>query len=215
MKTLKPAVAVTLLAAAMLTARADQTNLVENIRIRLTGLAQGATTTNQNSVVTSVETVNLDTRKIIEALGGAIGQNFSAGSQLVLLTPLGGGDSSVQIRDGTAEVNVSSFFSLEPTGAAVTASKTDTVNGKASQTTYSIQRFTLQDSVFGSLTTHFDVSGLGTDFAANFAVPGSDNRLDVQVSGNGDRNGTPLVIQGSINISGQTLEVVGGGGPTN
>jgi len=114
------------------------------------------------------------------------------------------------------EFDVSTFFSLQTVGAAVTSSTTNTKNGNTTSVTYSVQQFVLQDSYYGmTVNTHFNVSGLGTDVSANHPIPGPDNRLDVNVSGSGDRNGTPLVLEGSISVSGQTLQIVptlGGGG---
>jgi len=97
MKTFKPTVAALLLAAATVTAQADTTNLIENIQIHLAGLAQGPTTTSRNTVTTSVDAANVETAQVIQSLAKATGQTFSKSSRLVLLTPLGGGDSSVQV----------------------------------------------------------------------------------------------------------------------
>jgi hypothetical protein len=209
MNTCKPAVAALLIAAATVTARADTTNLVENIQIHLTGLSQGSTTTSRNTVTTSVDAVNVETAQIIQSLAKATGQTFSKSSRLVLLTPLGGGDSSVQVWDGSVEFDVSTFFSLQTVGAPVTSSTTNTKNGNTTSDTYSVQQFVLQDSYFDlTLNTHFNVSGLGTDVSANHPIPGPDNRLDVNVSGSGDRNGTAVVLEGTVSVSGQTLQVV-------
>lgn len=209
MKTLKPATLIALLTAATVTAYADQTNLVENIQINLVGLLQGGTTTNRNTVTTSVNTTSLGNRQVIQALAAATGRTFSQNSRLVLITPLGGGDSSVEVRSGNIHVDVGGFFSLQTVSAAMTSSVTNTRNGNSSSVTYSIQHFVMQDSPFGqTVNTHFDLNGLGADFSANHSIPGPDNNLNMDVAGIGDRNGTPLVIQGSISISGQTLEVV-------
>lgn len=204
------AVAAMLIAGAVL-AQADQTNLVENMNIRLYGLWQGGTTTNRNQVVTQAHVTVLDSRQIIQALGAVTGNEFSRRSRLVLITPLNGNTSSMEVRDGDAKVDVTAFFVLEQTGPGVQSSVLNTRSGRSSRTLYSIQRLVLQDAPdVPALSMHFDVNGLAVDSSSNFPVPGPDNRMDISASGNGDRTGTPLVITGSVSISGQALEVVPG-----
>ena len=209
MRVLKLAAAAATLMIGTVLAQADQTNLVENMHIRLYGLSQGGTTTNRSQVVTSVRVTVLDSRRVIQALGTATGNDFSRHSRLVLITPLNGEPSSVEVRDGDVKVDVTGFFVLEQTGPGVHSSVLNTRTGRSSRNLYSIQRFVLQDSPdFPALGTHFDVSGLAVDSSTNFPRPGPDNKLNISAAGNGDLNGVPLVIQGSVNISGQTLEVV-------
>ena len=214
MKTLKLAALAALLALGTAQGRADQTNLVENIHLNLFGLKQGDTRTNRNLVITSVDTVRLNNRAVIQALGDATANSFSRRSQLVLVTPLDGGVSSVEVRDGDTKTDVTSFFGLEQTGTSVTASVLNTRTGNSAQITYSIQRLVLQDAAgLPALAVHFDVSGLGTDTDRTRRGPSSSLRIDA--AGNGDSDGSPLVVQGSISVSGRTLEVVpdsGGGG---
>jgi len=214
MRVLKLTAVAAMLVVGTILARADQTNLVENIQIRLNGLRQGSTSTNRTQVVTAVNAVVVDTRQVIQALGAATGNNFSSRSRLVLITPLDGvSSSSVQVRDGNNQVDVTGFFVLEQRGAGVHSSVLNTRTGRSTRTLYSIQRFALQDSPsYSGLNTHFDVSGLAIEFSANYPVPGPDNNLRIDVYGNGDRSGAPLVLEGTINISGQTLEVVSDAG---
>src|SRR2546428_281120 len=79
----------------------------------------------------------------------------------------------------------------------------------------SIQHFALQDGDGAALTLHFSVSGFATERSTD---GGQSSSLSINASGSGDRNGNLLVLQGSINVRGGTLEVVaegsdGSGGP--
>src|SRR5882672_8218703 len=80
-------------------AQADQTNIVQALHIHLSAMKQGGTTTNRNVVVTSVDTDRLDTRQIVGGIGTVLGDTFSPLSRLVLVTPVGGSTSSLEIRD--------------------------------------------------------------------------------------------------------------------
>ena len=213
MKVMKLATMVVLLAIGVTQTYADQTNLVQNINFRLFGLRQGGTTTNRSLIITSVDTVRLNTRQVIEALAAATANSFSSTSRLVLVTPVDGGVPAVQVRDGDNKVNVSGFFVINQIGSSVSSSMLNTRNGASVQNTYSIQRFVLQDAGDSTLTTHFDVNGLAVETETNNVWqrrPG--NGFDVDVTGTGDRNGDALIIQGSINLFGNTLEVVSSGG---
>ena len=118
-----------------------------------------------------------------------------------------GGTSSVEVRDGDQSVDVTEFFLLEQVGDSVTGSVLNLRSGNSTQTIYSVQHIALKDAAgYAPLNLHFDVSGLGNDTANDFRRRG--NGLTVFGAGSGDLNGAALVIQGSVIISGQTLEVV-------
>ena len=207
MKAFRLAAMAALLVVGTATTHADQTNIVENIQFRLFGLQQGDTRTNRNLVVTSVDTTWLGTDDIVQALAEATGNSFSRRGRLVLVTPVDGGTSSVEVRDGDQSVDVTGFFVLEQLGDSVTGSVLNLRSGNSTQTIYSVQHIALQDAPgYSPLNVHFDISGLGNDTANDFRRRG--NGLTVFGAGSGDRNGAALVIQGSMIISGQTLEVV-------
>jgi hypothetical protein len=214
MKAFKFAAVAALLTLGTVQLRADQTNIVETIQIRLLGLKQGATTSNRTAVVTSVDTVRLDNRQVIRALGSSTGNSFSPASRLVLVTPMNGTAATVQVRDGNLTVDVTGHFALEQLSTAVTSSALINRTGASTQTSYSIQRFALQDDVYGNVSLHFSVSGIATDTATNRTRRGQRTELNIDAAGSGDSEGTPLVIQGSINLSGETLEVVPDEGPS-
>ena len=217
MKVMKLAVMAAALATGIVNAGADQTNVVENIQIHLQGLKQGDTRTAGNTVVVSVDSVRIENRHVIQALGAATGNAFSQSARLVLVTPQDGGFSSVQVRDGGASVDVTGYFAIGQVGSSVTTSVTNTKNGRSAGATYSIYQVALQDAG-GALSLHFAVSGMATDYSVNRPSSGADGHLSIDAAGNGDQNGVPMVIQGSIKVSGQTLEVVpgdDGGGPPN
>ena len=190
----------------------DTTNVVQNLGVQLFGVTQGGTSTNRNLVVTTAGNVRVDTRRIIAALGAATANSFSVTSRLVLVTPLGGGNPSVQVRDGTTTVDVTGFFTYETLSGTVESSIVGLMSGRSLVTDYNIERLALQDGP-GSITLHFDVNGLATR-VTNGNRPAGDVSIDV--SGSGANNGKLILLQGSIFIRGQTLEVVpsdGSGGP--
>jgi hypothetical protein len=188
---------------------ADQTNLVQDLRIQLYGVSQGGTTTNGNFVTTAANWVTLDTRHILAALGATTSNSFSRASRLVLVTPQDGSAQAVQVRDGSTTVDVTAFFAVNQAVAGpVVSSFLDTRRGRSFGAQYSLQHFALQDVQDGaSVSLHFDVSGFGVQ---NLMTRGS--YLNVNVSGTGDSSGTSLIIEGSISLNGGTLEVVAGGG---
>ncbi|MFO1475926.1 MAG: hypothetical protein U1F98_04660 [Verrucomicrobiota bacterium] len=202
-------------AAALLPApsHADQTNLVQTLSVELMGVAQGPTVTNGGFVMTTTRYVPVDSRAIIAALRTATGTAFSPGSRLFVVTPLDGGDASIQVRDGTTTVDVTAYFAHE--------TLSDTVQGSAwagnwrsrrvVNTEYNIQRLVLQDAG-APVSLHFDVRGFAAQTSAGNA-PGGE--LDIRAAGTGSRNGTPLILQGFIVVRGQALEVTTspGGGP--
>src|SRR6267142_2716623 len=88
-----------LLATATFSSKADQTNLVQNFQIQLFGVKQGGTAT--------------------------YGNTYSRAAKLVVVSPLAGGNSSVQVRDGDLNTDVSGFFSHEQTSPAVSGSQSN------------------------------------------------------------------------------------------
>ena len=81
-------------------AHADTTNVVQNLSVQLRGVRPGGPVTNHNIVVTGIDRVKISTRQIIEALGVATTNAFATRARLVIVTPVGGGHSAVQVRDG-------------------------------------------------------------------------------------------------------------------
>ncbi|MBC8094620.1 MAG: hypothetical protein H7Y43_02300 [Akkermansiaceae bacterium] len=211
MKILKTAIAL-LLTAGAVQCYAQQTNLVQNLSIQLYGIKEGRTTTNFNYATTGVEIVRVDTRQVIQALASALALPVSSAGRLVLITPLSGGDVSVQIRDGeNTPIDVSSFFELQPLSGSVQSLQRNLRTGRGIQTDYYIQRVALKDTGDYSLSLHFDVSGV----SVGSSTPGAPNRpganISADVSGAGDRNGNLLILQGSVGVHGHTTEVVDGG----
>lgn len=187
------------------TGRADHTNVVQTMNIQLLALKQGATTRSGIFVFTAVDTTQVNTRRVIEELGVATLNSFSSTSKLVVVTPVGGGDSSVQVRDGSnPPVDVTSFFTHQESDGVAT-SLLNTRTGRSASTSFNIHRFTLQDGM-APLNLHFDVNGIGSTDSTS-TLPGVGD-LNVDVTGSGDRNGNLLILQGSIGVRGRTLEVV-------
>lgn len=209
MKIVKLAAMAALLSLSVLEARADQTNVVQNIGIHLRGVGPGGPVTNRFSVTSDIAPTKIDTRQVIEALGAGTATAFSGRARLVLVTPLGGGYSSIQIRDGNNSVDVTSFFAHDQLSDFVSGSVSNVFTRKIFNLDYSIQRFALANSGSASLSLHFDVNGFASETSSS-GLAGVSN-LQLEVSGSGDLNGNLVILQGSIEVQGGKLEVVAGG----
>jgi len=199
-----------LLATATFSSNADQTNLVQNFQIQLFGVKQGGTATYGNITITSVDVEMVGTRDVIRALGTATGNNYSRAAKLVVVSPLAGGNSSVQVRDGDLNTDVSGFFSHEQTSPAVSGSQSNSRTGRSSTMDFNIQTFSLHDSEGTPLSLHFSVQGVSIDTTVNNPNSGVSSETNANVSGSGDQDGGLLILQGTIGIRGRTLEVVPG-----
>jgi hypothetical protein len=201
--------AVLLLLAAALPSRADHTNLVQTLHLQLLGLKQGATTTAGNLTSTSVDAVPVGSRHVIKALGVATGNSFTTDARLMLITPLNGGNSSVEVRDGDAKVDVSGFFYQVLVSASVSSSTSNSRSGRSSGNDYSIQEFVMQDNPdYPPVSLHFSVRGVTVVSSSSSPVAGSSSELSASVSGSGDRDGELLILQGGVDVKGRALEVV-------
>jgi hypothetical protein len=203
---LKITAVIAVMALAAGSVRAQQTNLVQTLSIDLSGVKQGNTTTNGNTVVSNVGFVTLSTADVIRALGTATGNTFSRSATLQVVTALPNGPLSVNVVDGGNTVNVSRFVVIQPVSGSVDSSVTNTRNGRTSGNTYSIEQFVLQDG-YAPLTLHFNVNGVAVGTFSN-AAEGQNTDVDASVAGSGDRNGDPLILEGTVRIFGDTLQVV-------
>lgn len=210
MKTLKYAVlAVVAMAAVVRVQAALQTNVVQTMSIQLFGVSQGAPFGFGGISGTNVNAVRVDTRQVIQALGTATGNTFSFGSRLVVVTPIDGGASQIQVRDGSnAPVDVTDYFNAQEISGSVDGSVT--TRRTSTTVSYVIARFALHD-INGQtvLPLHFDVNGFTTiNSSTNSGFGTQGPTTDANVAGSGDRNGNLLILQGSVDIFGRTLEVV-------
>ena len=186
----------------------DTTNVVQNLSVQFFGVTQGGTFTNRNLIVTSANNVRVDTRRVIAALGNATANTFSLASRLVVVTPLGGGSPTFQVRDGTKSVDVTSFFTYETLSGTVESSISGFSSGRSFETDYNLQRLALQDGS-SPISLHFDVSGLATTTINGSRAVGD---VTIDAAGAGSNNGNLILLQGGVSIHGQSLEVVPGGG---
>ena len=191
---------------------ADQTNLVRNLEVKLVGIEQGGSATVKNVTTTTVNRVKVENDDIIRALGTATGNTFSSQARLVALSPLPGGLTTIAVRDGANSVDVTAFFVQTYLSDLVGKSTVNSKTGKANGTNYSLQQFALQDAGDAQLALHFAVSGVGIENFSIPAIPGPRSELNADVSGTGDTGGNLLIIQGTIRIFGQSIEVVPDGG---
>src|SRR5205814_709394 len=79
-------------------AKADHTNLVQNLNIRLTGITQGGSRTNGNVVTTSANNVSVGDNAVVNALGAATGNSFSSSAGLFAITELPDGATIIVVR---------------------------------------------------------------------------------------------------------------------
>ena len=209
------AVMATCITLAQVQAHADQTNLVRTLDINLVGIEQGDTTTKGNVTTANVNTVNVGSDDIVAAIGKATGNNFSPNAQLVVITPVWSDEGTVAIRDGGNSVDVTAFFAQTHLSDVVGKYTANRKNGKATGSNYTLEQFTLQDvGGYQPLALHYVVSGMAVEDVTLPAIPGPRTELKAVVSGTGDSGGNLMIIQGTIRIYGQTVEVVsGGGGP--
>jgi hypothetical protein len=187
--------------------QAQQTNLVQSLSFGLTGIAQGGTVTNRNTVTTAANTFNLGNRDLLKAIGTATGTTFSPAATLQLVTPLPAGVSYVVVQDGSNTVNVADFFDVQTLSGTVETSQLNTRTSRFSGTEYYVELFVLQDGS-AALNVHFNVNGLAVDnITYNGGVLQSDD-VTIQVVGTGDKNGQSVIFQGEIRVHGTELQVI-------
>jgi hypothetical protein len=196
--------------------QADQTNVVQELSIRLTGIRQGVAVTNRNVVSTEFVSLRIGTDEVIASLGASTGATFSRASKLLVITPLGGNPARIVVRDGSTVVDVTPFFIHEQVSQSVSTGRLNTKTGRSDSTQYSIQRFGLVDSAERpALSLHFDVRGVSLD--SLLQVPGQIDRtdLDAYVSGAGDTDGNAVILEGRIHVRDQRIEIIPGNPDAN
>ena len=190
-------------------AHADTTNVVQNLSVQLRGVRPGGPVTNHSLVVTGIDRAKISTRQIIEALGVATGNTFSSPARLVIVTPVGGGESAVQVRSGTNSVDVTGFFSHQQMSESVSGSQSNGMTHRTASLDFSIQRFALHDAEgFPALGLHFDVRGFASETTP--ANHGNVGNLEIDAAGSGDAAGSLLILRGEVEVRGDRLEVVPG-----
>ena len=190
---------------------ADQTNLVRNLNIQLAGYQQGGTTATKNVTTTTADKVQVATTDVINAFATATGNSFSPAAQLVVITPLSRGSVTIAVRDGGNSVDVSRFLVQSCLSEAVVKYTANSKSGKSSGSTYSLQGFALQDvDGYQPMPLHYVMSGVAVENFMIPAIPGPRSEVSADVSGTGDSAGNLLILQGTIRVTGQTIEVVPG-----
>ncbi len=210
---MKYMVMATLIGLTSVNAWADQTNLVRTITINLSGFEQGSTTTSKNVTTQVAPAVNIGNTDIIAAIGVATGESFSTNAQLVVVTSVSDDSTTMQIRDGANQVDVTAFFGQNYLTSPIEKSTSNSKTGKGSGSYYSLDEFFLADpGSYNPLSEHYDVSGMTTEDFTVPAIPGPRSELKATVSGTGDLNGNPVVLSGTIKVTGQTVEVISSSG---
>ena len=204
-------VALLILGAAQI--HAAQTNLVQTFNIQLSAWIQGAAVTNYNIVTWSAIPKRISTADIIRVLGTSTTNHFSSDAKLLIITPLPDGDSSIVVRDGTNNVDVSLYFRHNQKGPSIQKGRLNTNTGVGSGIEYSAHNFSLRNARnFPNLTSHFDVGGYSVaGFCAllnsHAQIIGEAYEYTAFVSGDGDINGEPAVVRGTISGKGRRVEI--------
>jgi translation initiation factor 1 (eIF-1/SUI1) len=207
MKIVKQAVLSTFISLGVFQAYADQTNVVQNLSIQLRGVQPGGPVTNRATVITGIAPAKIDTRDVIKALGLSTSNLFSKSARLVIVTPLSGDGSVVQVRDGTNRVDVSDYFQHSQVSERVSGSASNPASQRTVELDYSIQRLALRNAEGKpNLGLHFDVRGYASERTSAHV-----SRLELDAAGTGDLGGNPAVLRGEIEVQGDRLEVVPGG----
>lgn len=187
-------------------AQAATTNVVQNVSIQLWGVKSGGSETSRSVITSGIARVRIENRQIIQALGAATGNTFGNRARLVVVTPVGGGDSALQVRDGSAKVDVTAFFEHQQIGEAISGSQSNTVSHRSVDFGYSIQRLALRD-IEGTtpLGLRFDVRGFASETKPSNR-PVANFQMDA--AGTGEVAGAPAILQGNVEVQGDRLEVV-------
>lgn len=194
-----------------LSALADHTNRVQELAFQLVGFKQGATSSSGHRTTTSLDYDRIGTAEVIGALGKATGSGFSRRAKLVLVTSLPDGAAKLEVRDGSGKVDVTRFFVYERSGS-VKLSEYNSRTGRGFETEYGLLRFALKDNdLDAKLGVQFDVSGLVTDTSFTTPAQGTTADAAATVTGAGDKQNDWLILQGSVQIHGNTLEIIANG----
>lgn len=209
------AIAFTAQAQTRSTAVPQPTNAVQSLTFALTAFYQGTPVSTVNHKITNVtenaSSATIGTKDVIALLGAATGNTFSSSAQLLRVTPIldgTNGPATVIVRDTTSKttniVDVGAFFSTSSYGTTVT--NTTGTNGVIiTDTTYAVRKLSLSAPEGYTLTTHFDLYGfvVGTverdlfkDGLITYAAGSTWT-----VTGTGERNGSPIVIDGNAGKS--------------
>ncbi len=196
-----------------------ETDLVQRVTFRLTAISQGAGKTRPSGVVVSNATTSvINTRDVIGWLGTATGITFSNASLLVIRPLADGSVSRVVVRQtvngSSVDADVTAFFARVSGDVSVNQA-TYAPDGSVNGTFYGIQGFTLQDTPIYTLPAHFTVSGFGITTVTTL-VNRKGNKVGIadegsvdNAAGTGDNNGSPVILEGHIDVTGQTVEVAG------
>src|SRR6266850_7681287 len=189
-----------LLAAGVIQARAQTTNVLLNVNIALSGVEQTDSETTTR--------VHIGTKDVIAAIGAATTNTFSPRARLLVLANSGGGPGFI-IRDG----NPTNDFAVP--GGMLTVANVRSVGTTRTNATgvitgaeTSIDRFALDTP-----TLAFDVQGytiLNTSnrgAGRNLLDDTSPVSVNSKVNGVGTRAGLDNVLQGIISASGRKIEI--------
>ena len=195
---------------------APHTNLVQNIGIKVIVYSEGDVTTNGTVATKPVIKQIKTTKDIIQLLGDATTNTFSASAKLQLITSLTfGGDPTILVVDGTNQVNVTGFFSYDDTSFDhIEGGTLNTVSGVEKGIDYSFIRFRLRDDGATTIKVHFDTDGFATtkssSLVKNGAIIGDAHQTTANLAGGGEVSDSgelhSIIVQVTLTVTGTTVQ---------
>jgi hypothetical protein len=211
MKTWFKLTAISALALLAGTARmqAASTNVVQYINCALTLLEQGPNKyPHAGLTIMATSKVKLITKDIIAVLGTATGNHFTPHARLLRVININNtSNTTIEVRDGTNRVDVTSLISITHSSTAVNVGATNSRTGIDNFATTDILRLNVSGTDPFSLrlsglctTRHTSISNGNTMFGV------SELRGDLTGTGTDSWN-VPAIVCGNVNIFGHIKEV--------
>jgi hypothetical protein len=212
MKPLFTAIAALLLASA---AQAAETNVVQTINVTGTLLVQNQAVTNNGTITRTATKTPFTTAHLIAGLGQATQNFFTPVADLLLLTPIAGGNSRIVVQDGDNRVDVTALFEVtSEDDLTIDKSNFNTATGVFRGISTEVMELRLRDTGdFEDLPFEFEACGLAMARNKTIFFEGQPivvNTLSARLVGTGefDSNDVPFIISLKLSVTGGTVEVI-------
>ncbi|MGH7951809.1 MAG: hypothetical protein ACREFE_07820 [Limisphaerales bacterium] len=193
-------------AASAQTTNAVSANVVQNVNFKLTFYEQaGLNQQRGNTLVDTVVKRKFTTQELIQALGNATDNNFSRSAKLVAV--FGSNSSTVEVRDKSNVVDVSSYFvGLYNTGTNILSNVKTVQSGKESGQEFWLAHLMVTNDADA---LSLDLRGFGITKISTVNYKGASymvGQLSENLSGSGVYNGTNALVTGTVTITGHKFE---------
>jgi hypothetical protein len=184
------------------------TAITNRITVALTAYSQGEHITSGTSAIEidKVDKTRITNKEILSALAAATGNAALTQSGAFIEASLpDSGTNIVVVKDKTGAVleDVSTYISVTFGSEDIFASKFNDDNNQETSTDYFLVGFIFDDHS----GKRIDVSGFATDHYTATPVKNGmqteNSTMVVSVSGNGQKDGHPAVIQGTVGLKGK------------